>query len=145
VEGQLLTVGSINTGVPHVVHYVEDIDRYDVLRVGRAIRYHEAYRPAGTNANFVKVDDRHAITVRTYERGVEDETLACGTGSVASVLISAGKGLVETPVAVKVKSGETLTVHFTKTGTGFGSVYLEGRVRVVYEGRLWEEAYGEKS
>ncbi|MBI4634289.1 MAG: diaminopimelate epimerase [Deltaproteobacteria bacterium] len=142
VEGQSLAVGSINTGVPHVVHYVEDIEPYDVFRVGRAIRYHEAYQPAGTNANFAKVDDRHAITVRTYERGVEDETLACGTGSVASVLISAVKGLVDSPVDVKVRSGETLTVHFRKTGDGFANVYLEGRVRVVYEGRLWEEAYG---
>lgn len=142
VEGRPLTVGSINTGVPHVVHYVEDIEHYDVFHTGRAIRHHEAYRPAGTNANFVQVDDRHAITVRTYERGVEDETLACGTGSVASVLMSAAKGLVDSPVAVKVKSGETLTIHFTKTGQGFGDVYLEGRVRVVYEGRLWGEAYG---
>ncbi len=145
VEGQSLAVGSINTGVPHVVHYVEDLDRYDVVRVGRVIRYHEAYRPAGANANFVKVNDRHTIVVRTYERGVEDETLACGTGSVASVLLSAVKGLVDSPVDVKVKSGEVLTVHFSKTGNAFTNVYLEGRVRVVYEGRLWEEAYEVKS
>ena len=145
VEGQSLAVGSINTGVPHVVHYVEDLDRYDVVRVGRVIRYHETYRPAGTNANFVEVNDRHTIVVRTYERGVEDETLACGTGSVASVLLSAVKGLVDSPVDVRVRSGEILTVHFSKTGDAFTNVYLEGRVRVVYEGRLWEEAYKEKS
>ncbi len=141
VEGESLVVGSINTGVPHVVHYVADLEGCDVFRMGRAIRYHEAYQPAGTNANFVTVIDRHTIAVRTYERGVEDETLACGTGSVASVLISAARGLVDSPVDVRVRSGEILKVHFAAAGERFTDVYLEGRVRVIYEGRLWEEAY----
>jgi diaminopimelate epimerase len=81
------------------------------------------------------------MIVRTYERGVEDETLACGTGSVASVLVSAAKGLVDSPVAVQVKSGEKLNIYFEKTARGFEKIYLEGKAKVVYEGRLWDEAY----
>jgi diaminopimelate epimerase len=140
-DGRSINVCSINTGVPHVVHYTGDLDAFDVFNTGRRIRYHERYAPAGTNANFVTVTDRHALRIRTYERGVEDETLACGTGSVAAALISSWKGWVEAPVAVTVKSGEILTIYFDKTRTGFEKVYLEGKAAVVYEGRLREEAY----
>ncbi len=136
-----LTVSSINTGVPHVVHFVDDLEHFAVFATGRMIRYHEHYQPAGTNANFVQVVDGHTIRVRTYERGVEDETLACGTGSVASALISSGKGLVASPVDVLVQSGEVLKIYFEKTETGFKNVYLEGGTKVVYQGSLWEEAY----
>jgi diaminopimelate epimerase len=86
------------------------------------------------------VDDR-TLRIRTYERGVEDETLACGTGSVAAALIAAEKNMVASPVNVIVKSGETLRIHFQRTDNGFDQIYLEGKANVVYEGRLWEEAY----
>lgn len=141
VNGRNIDVSSINTGVPHVIHYVDDLDGFDVFQTGRSIRYHAHYQPAGTNANFVKIIDRHAIRVRTYERGVEGETLACGTGSVAAALISSWKGQADSPVNVAVKSGETLKIHFEKTERGFERVYLEGGAAVVYEGRLWTEAY----
>jgi diaminopimelate epimerase len=141
VDGETVGVNSINTGVPHVVHYTSDLDAFDVFNKGRKIRYHRHYQPAGTNANFVTVTGRHALRIRTYERGVEDETLACGTGSVAAALISSRKGWVDSPVAVTVKSGEILTIYFDKTEKGFEKVYLEGKAAVVYEGRLWEEAY----
>jgi diaminopimelate epimerase len=141
IDGRDIGVSSINTGVPHVIHDVNDLDGVDVFQLGRKIRYHAHFQPAGTNANFVRVINRHAIRVRTYERGVEDETLACGTGSVAATLISSWKGQVDSPVAVTVKSGETLNIHFTKTDRGFERVYLEGGAAVVYEGRLWDEAY----
>jgi len=108
IEDHKLFVNSINTGVPHVVYFVRDVDDFDVFSTGRTIRYHEHYRPAGTNANFASVIDGHTLKVRTYERGVEDETLACGTGSVASALVAARKGLVESPVDVLVRSGEVL-------------------------------------
>ncbi len=140
-EDKTLGVSSINTGVPHVVCFVDDLEHFDVFNTGRMIRYHEHYRPAGTNANFVKVLGASAIRVRTYERGVEDETLACGTGSVASALIAARKGLVAPPVDVIVQSGETLCIYFEMTEIGFKNVYLEGGAKVVYEGQLWEEAY----
>jgi diaminopimelate epimerase len=141
VEGKLIEISQINTGVPHVIHYVNDLDAFDVFQIGRIIRFHEHYQPEGTNANFVEVKDKHAIKIRTYERGVEDETLACGTGSVASALISSWKGLVESPVNVTVRSGEILTIYFTKTDHGFEDIYLEGKTKVVYEGRIWDEAY----
>ncbi|HOH73968.1 MAG TPA: diaminopimelate epimerase [Syntrophales bacterium] len=141
IGGRDFKVSSINTGVPHVVHYVDDLDACDVFSLGREIRYHELYRPRGTNANFVKILASGTIAVRTYERGVEDETLACGTGSVAAAIIAAAKGLASSPVDVRVKSGEILRIHFEKTGAGFRNVYLEGKTAVICSGRLWPEAY----
>jgi diaminopimelate epimerase len=79
--------------------------------------------------------------VRTYERGVEDETLACGTGAVASALIAAFKGLVKSPVSVKTSGGEILTVHFEIEGREVRKVFFEGDVHIIYEGDMWEEAY----
>jgi diaminopimelate epimerase len=102
---------------------------------------HGHYQPAGTNANFVTVADTHTLYVRTYERGVEDETLACGTGSVASALIASRKGLVKPPVDVHVRSGEVLKIYFEPTKRGFADVYLEGKVTGVYRGNLWDEAW----
>ena len=141
IEEKPYDVSFINTGVPHVIHFTEDLDVFDVFGVGRKIRYHREFQPAGTNANFVKAIDRHTIRVRTYERGVEDETLACGTGAVASALIASARGLVESPVDVRVQSGETLKIYFSATGNGFKDIYLEGNAKVVYEGRIWKEAY----
>ena len=92
LEERPLEVSFINTGVPHVVLFVHGLDRYDVFNIGRKIRYHKEFQPEGTNANFMEVIDRHTIRIRTYERGVEDETLACGTGAVASALISSSQG-----------------------------------------------------
>ncbi|MDI6726693.1 MAG: diaminopimelate epimerase [Smithellaceae bacterium] len=144
-ETELLGKGyllhSINTGVPHVVSYHDDLEQTDVFRLGREIRYHAAWQPAGTNANFVKVLGRHTLQVRTYERGVEDETLACGTGAVAAALISASLELVESPVEVIVRIGESLNIYFERNEAGFHKVYLEGSAQMVYEGRLWDEAY----
>lgn len=141
VEERPLEISQINTGVPHVVHFVNNLDQYDVFHIGRIIRYHPQYQPEGTNANFVEVIDKNTIRVRTYERGVEDETLACGTGAVASALISSWKGLIESPVNVRVRSGEILKIYFHKTDHGFEDIYLEGKAKVVYEGRIWDEAY----
>jgi|SRR3989339_1969177 len=139
--GSNIAVHSINTGVPHVVHFIENIEQFDVFNIGREIRRHGHYLPAGANANFVFVVDDHTLRVRTYERGVEDETLACGTGCVASALIAARKGFVQSPVAVHVKSGEILKIYFKQTSNDFTEVYLEGKVTVVYQGNLWDEAW----
>jgi diaminopimelate epimerase len=141
IEGDEQIVSSINTGVPHVVQMVEGLEGYDVLRFGRAIRNHPLYQPDGTNANFIDVRDGHTIYIRTYERGVEDETLACGTGAVASALVGASKGLVSSPVSLHPMGGEVLTVYFREEGESFTDIFLEGDARVVYEGNLWEEAY----
>jgi diaminopimelate epimerase len=82
-------LSSINTGVPHAVIFVGDFKGVDVVRGGREIRYHSHFSPSGANANFVRVENPSLLSVRTYERGVEDETLACGTGAVASALVAA--------------------------------------------------------
>jgi len=111
-DGQKFTLDSINTGVPHAVVFVDDLDNCDVYTIGRKIRYHEKFAPRGTNADFTAVINRHKIKVRTYERGVEDETLACGTGIVAAALTAAQRGLVDSPTDVLVKSGETLRIYF---------------------------------
>jgi diaminopimelate epimerase len=132
---------SVDTGVPHAVTFVNNLEACTVFEWGRKIRCHEYFQPRGTNANFATVIDRHKIRVRTYERGVEDETLACGTGDVASVLAAASRGLVETPVDVIVQSGETLRIYFTKKDDRFSGIYLEGSVKIVYQGLLFEEAY----
>lgn len=140
VEGQTFTVSSITVGVPHVVTWVDDVETSPVFPVGRAVRYHERYSPAGTNVNFVQPLDNGSLAIRTYERGVEDETLACGTGSVAAGLIAAAKGMATSPAVLHTRGGELLKVYFEKQGNDFHSVFLEGDAGVIYEGRLWEEA-----
>ncbi|MGP8153297.1 MAG: diaminopimelate epimerase [Smithella sp.] len=140
-DGQEFTLDSIDTGVPHAVVFVDDLDNCDVHNHGRRIRRHESFQPKGTNADFVKVINRHKMKVRTYERGVEGETLACGTGVVASVLAAAGRGLVDSPVDVTVQSGEFLRVYFTGENEKFQEIYLEGKVKIVYQGLLFDETY----
>ncbi len=141
IEGQPTTLSSINTGVPHAVEFVEDLEGVKVIQRGRAIRHHPHYAPSGTNANFVHRETDSQLSVRTYERGVEDETLACGTGTVASALIAAFKGLVKSPVSVKTRGGELLTVHFEIENQEAKKVYFEGEVHMIYEAEMWEEAY----
>lgn len=141
VEGEYRTLSSLNTGVPHAVMFVEDLEAIDVTRMGRAIRTHPHYAPAGTNVNFVRLEKGGQLSIRTYERGVEEETLACGTGTVASALIAAFEGFVTSPVRVKTRGGEVLTVYFELEGREVKRVFFEGDVHLIYEGEMWEEAY----
>lgn len=136
-----LILDSIDTGVPHAVLFVDDLDNYDVYTIGREIRHHKKFAPRGTNADFASIISKHKLRVRTYERGVEDETLACGTGMVAAVLAAAQRGLVESPTDVLVKSGETLRIYFEKQNGLWKEIFLEGKVKMVYQGLLFEEAY----
>ncbi len=131
----------MKVGVPHTVIPVEDLDDVSVKEWGRAVRFHPLFQPAGANCNFVKVQGPHAIRVRTYERGVEDETLACGTGAVAAALISARLGQVTSPVLVHTRGGEVLTVSFLGEGEALSQVFLEGETLVVYQGELWMEEF----
>ncbi len=125
-----------NTGVPHVIHFVKDLESVEVKKLGAKMRYHEEFSPHGTNVNFVKIIDKdeNKIAVRTYERGVEDETLACGTGAVASAIISAEAEKLESPVTIETKGGEILKVYFDIIDSEFKNVYLEGKAKLVYEG-----------
>jgi diaminopimelate epimerase len=141
LEKQPLSVSSINTGVPHAVIETDHLDTADVLRLGREIRFHREFAPGGTNVNFVSVQKHGTIANRTYERGVEDETLACGTGCVAAALIMAYKQGISSPVRVMTKSGGYLTVHYQKKEKQFFNIYLEGDARIIYKGELWEEAW----
>jgi diaminopimelate epimerase len=141
LERARILVGSVNTGVPHVVTVVEDIEALDVVATGRRIRHHPDFAPAGTNANFVAVGDDGEIFIRTYERGVEDETLACGTGNVAAALILAHDRDLASPIPLTTRSGAKLIVHFKRRGERFTDVYLQGDARVIYRGELWEEAW----
>ncbi|MEN6507914.1 MAG: diaminopimelate epimerase [Smithella sp.] len=141
LNGSSCLLDLIDTGVPHAVSFVDDLETCAVVGTGRQIRRHDSFQPRGTNANFASVTGRQKMKVRTYERGVEDETLACGTGVVASVLAAAGRGLVDSPVDVTVQSGEVLRVYFTRRDDRFEEIYLEGKVKMVYQGLLFEEAY----
>lgn len=126
----------VNTGVPHAVILMDDLAGAEVVKAGRYVRYHGQFAPAGTNVNFAHVTGLHDIKVRTYERGVEDETLACGTGSIASAIICAQRGLAQPPVRVLTASGETLTIGFELTPGGGRGVTLQGSARVVFRGYL---------
>jgi diaminopimelate epimerase len=141
VDGKKESISFINTGVPHVVLFREDLEKLDIVKMGREIRYHSHFAPAGTNVNFVRVEKGASLSVRTYERGVEDETLACGTGVVASALIAAFKGLVKSPVSIKTRGGEVLTVYFEIEDREAKKVFFEGDVHVIYEAEMWEEAF----
>jgi len=126
----------INTGVPHAIIFSDALDNEPVADLGRAIRFHSRFLPAGTNADFVQVLDHNRIRVRTYERGVEDETLACGTGAAASAIISKHLGKVSsTPVLVTMKGGE-LKIDFTKQGNHYSQVWLMGPVDTVFTGEV---------
>jgi diaminopimelate epimerase len=155
VFGRQLRVNFINTGVPHTVIFVEGLEKIDVAALGRRIRYHKFFAPAGTNVDFVEVVDNHTIKIRTYERGVEGETLACGTGSVAAALITSyqsldfardgsrdGERVEPLPVtsysktSCHTQSGETLKVYFQKELKHFSNVWLEGKAQVVFTGTI---------
>lgn len=130
------TVHSINTGVPHAVLFVEDADTAMVGSMGAEVRRHRHFAPKGTNVNFVQVKGPNFIRVRTYERGVEGETLACGTGVTAAALLSARLHGFQSPVRIQVQSGEELEVAFQQTGTAFGDVTLTGPATFVFEGQI---------
>jgi diaminopimelate epimerase len=136
-----LTVSSVNTGVPHVVVVADQIEDMDVFNRGREIRYHSAFSTSGTNANFICPFGDGGIAIRTYERGVEDETLACGTGSIAAAIVSAKKLKLTSPIRVHTRGGEDLTIYFAEKDGVFCDIFLEGDARVIYTGKLWEEAW----
>lgn len=134
--GTPVRYSSVNSGVPHVVVETDDLENCDVQVTGAAIRYHDAFAPSGTNANFVAVASPDSLMIRTYERGVEAETLACGTGIVAAALVSARLGRVSAPVSVTARSGDRLAVDFTLSGDTAVDVTLTGPAEFVFEGTL---------
>ena len=125
----------MNTGVEHVVVFSDAVDRIDIVPEGSAIRYQSRF-PKGTNANFAEIQKDGVIKVRTYERGVEDETLACGTG-VTAVAIAANLSKNQpTPISVLVRGGDTLSVDFQREGDDISNISLTGPAKVVFRGQV---------
>jgi diaminopimelate epimerase len=142
INGQRQSVSYINTGVPHVVVFVQKLDDFNVETIGSKIRYHSDFCPQGTNADFVKVLGKGRIMVRTYERGVEQETLACGTGCVAASVITICQmeqkaQRKQYKIKVKTQSGEILTVYCNREKDIFRKIFLEGKAKLVYRGGLY--------
>jgi diaminopimelate epimerase len=131
---------SLLVGVPHYVLFLRDeLWAQDIVPLGRAIRTHPDLAPAGANVNFVVVRDWHSIEVRTYERGVEAETLSCGSGVVASVATTALFGKARSPVSVLTRSGITLEVSFSLSNGMLGDLRLRGDARLVYRAAVTPE------
>src|SRR6188472_1668801 len=130
------TVHFVNSGVPHVVIAVAKIDDADVRRDGAAIRHHQMFSPNGANVNFIEKRGPNKIAIRTYERGVEDETLACGTGIVASALIFAATEKSSSPITVLARGGDELQVGFEKVDGSFRNVTLTGPAEFVFQGEI---------
>jgi diaminopimelate epimerase len=137
----------VNVGSDHIVLFVDEeknkaalnntlLQDIEINSAGRTLRYHSEFQPAGANVNFVQPLSKHKIKLRTYERGVERETLACGTGIVSSAIISVLKGIAEAPVQVEVQSGEWLTVNFESEGGTITNLSLTGSARKISEGEI---------
>lgn len=125
----------VNTGSPHHIVFVQEIDSLNVRELGSEIRFSQVYeKMEGTNVNFVKPIDEHTLKVRTYERGVEDETLSCGTGVTAAALSAYSTGVVEgSPVRIETPGGN-LSVSFEPDGNGFKEIWLSGPANLVFKG-----------
>jgi diaminopimelate epimerase len=136
VEGGSLVGYVIDTGAPHVVFFQDDVESTDVASLGKKIRQHEKFQPGGTNVDFVQVCRDDALRIRTYERGVEAETLACGTGAVACAIIASVEKQLSPPIQARVQSGEELRVQFERRPSGISHVVLEGSAHMLFAGTL---------
>ena len=137
VDGQPMTIHFSDTGVPHVVVFVDDIEALDIMDVGPKIRYHDHFAPAGTNVNFAQVKDEKTMLLRTYERGVEAETYACGTGAAAAQLIANTLGLTGSYAKLTTTGGEVLTIFLED-----GNVFLQGAAELTFKGEMYLEPLG---
>ena len=140
ISGKMQKVNYINTGVPHVVCFVSGVAGFNVKGIGRAIRYHPDFQPEGTNADFVEVLDKSHIRIRTYERGVEQETLACGTGCVAAAIVTTYE-MQQNPqgayrIKVDTQGGDILSVYFNIKNGIVDKTFLEGKAKIVYRGKV---------
>ncbi len=135
-------VGFVDTSTPHVVATVENVASHDIRGEGKRLRLDPRWQPAGTNVDFVTIVDRHHIRMRTFERGVEAETLSCGTGAVAAAILGSLWGSAEPPIRVETSGGYPLEVDFNATGGEDGAApfapHLTGHARIVYSGVLDE-------
>ncbi len=136
VNDRKIKINYIDAGVPHAVVFVQGLDGIDIESIGRSIRYHEKFKPRGTNVDFVEFLDDKNIKMRAYERGVEGETLACGTGAVASAIITCQvSGVRCYGINVHTRGG-ILRVSFRNIKGKIKDVFLEGEAREVYKGEV---------
>jgi diaminopimelate epimerase len=136
VDGKAVVAHFVNTGVPHAIVIVDNLKELDVHKLGSAIRWHARFAPKGTNANFIQPSKDGTLAIRTYERGVEGETLACGTGVVAAALIANQVLGAYSPVGVRVRGGDVLEVGFEREGDAYQAVTLTGPADFVFEGTI---------
>lgn len=136
LDAQTLLLHTINTGVPHAVIFVDDLEHPKHMEIAKTIRYHSAFHPQGTNVNFAKIISGDTIAVRTYERGVEQETLACGTGATAVAIAAAAVHHMSSPITIKTLSGDHLTISFQGAPPHLTQLALTGPAIKVYEGAL---------
>jgi diaminopimelate epimerase len=141
-KNKIIKATFINTGSPHLVVFTKNLPKtigtklkfIDVMAVGRYLRNEKLFFPAGTNVNFVEVSKEKIIKIRTYERGVEDETLACGTGSIAAAIIASQKYSWKPPIKVFTKSGSRLIINFKIEGSRAKNVSIKGEAKNVFFG-----------
>lgn len=126
----------LNTGVPHLVCLMDNIDAFDLSVLGPFLRHHSYFSPKGTNVNIVERIDNQSFKIRTYERGVEGETLACGTGATASALAAAFHFQLQGPLSILTKSGDQLLIDFHRNGKDFSEIAQMGPALCVYHGEI---------
>ncbi|MDB4500607.1 diaminopimelate epimerase [Akkermansiaceae bacterium] len=130
-------VHHLNTGVPHAVAFVDDVEKTDIIKNGAALRYHDHFQPNGTNANFAQALTPDHLSVRTYERGVEGETLACGTGITACALLHNLLTGAPSPIKITVRGGDDLIIAFEPLeNQGFAKVTMTGPADFVFNGQI---------
>lgn len=135
-EEHTFEVDHINTGVPHTLLFVDAIETIDLIKIGRFLRFHPLWVPKGTNVTVIQEIEPSHYRIRTYERGVEGETLACGTGAVAAALAATRQGVVRGPVTMHTQSGERLFVDFIVKENCFSNVALTGPAKCMHEGEI---------
>ncbi len=139
MEGTMYRGHYVQVGDPHFVVPFENIRKIDFVQLARKLRHHEGLGPAGANVHFIEPLARNHIKIRSFERGVENETLACGSGCVSSAVSTFLEGKTDPPVTFEPQSGIPVSVHFQPTKE-LGDIYLEGDARLVYRGTFTKEA-----
>ena len=136
LQGKRLQLHAVDTGVPHTVLVVPHLEKVDLATLGPAIRHHRLFQPSGANVNLMRIISTHRIAIRTYERGVEAETLACGTGAAACAVIGTALGHLKPLIDVMTASGQRLTIGFRPDRKPWEGLFLEGPARILFEGAI---------
>lgn len=142
IDGSKLTVHSVDTGVPHAVLFVDNLSDRNLMQIAPIIRFHKDFYPKGTNVNFVSIDSDNSLHIRTFERGVEKETLACGTGAVACAIISSKIKKFSSPIRVQFRSRQIVEIIFEKRDHEIAEVYLIGPAVKIFQGEFEPQRFG---